>query len=204
MKQVDPATIIDNITGFMIYFVPGYIFWTVYNFVAVRPREGTPEYLIIKSIAASFILNISLQRLEVITRWTYLNQYYSMILVAAAVFWGALCGAFRKSEKLAKNASSILKHDFDDDLFFRLWRDTKKATVVGVILRNQETKQIIIGQLLRVQEYFKREPVITLAFYQILDNNGSTIIENYEGVEGIEISIRYTASWIIETVKVER
>ena len=198
---MDPVTIIADITGFMIYFVPGYIFWTFYNFTAVRPRESTPEYLIIKSIATSYVLNISLQQVELATRCPCLKQYHSIILIFISVIMGALLGALRQSNKLVTICKSYFKRGFEDDLLFELWRDAKKNGVVCIRLRNQETKQIITGQLTRVQEYYKEEPVITLAFYQIWLDDEKMLIENFEHVEGIEISIRYTASWTIETMK---
>lgn len=198
---MDPVTIIADITSFMIYFVPGYIFWTFYNFTAVRPRESTPEYLIIKSIATSYVLNVSLQQLELITNSPYLKLYHSIILIFISVITGALWGALRQSNKLSTICKSYFKRGFEDDLLFELWRDSKKNGVVCIRLINQETKQIITGQLIRVQEYYKEEPVISLAFYQIWLDDGKTLIESFEHVEGIEISIRYTASWIIETIK---
>lgn len=202
---MDPVTIIANITGFMIYFVPGYIFWTFYNFTAIRPRESTPEYLIIKSIATSYVLNVSLQQLELVTGCPCLRQYHSIIILLISVTIGALWGALRQSKTLVRICKNYFKRGFEDDLLFELWRDAKKNIVVCIRLRNQETKQIITGQLIRVQEYYKEEPVISLAFYQIWLDDGKTLIESFEHAEGTEISIRYTASWIIEIInKIEK
>ena len=52
-----------------------------------------------------------------------------------------------------------------------------------------------------VQEHYKEDPVISLEFYQILQDEGKTIVEDFEHVEGAKISIQYTKDWIIEIVK---
>ena len=48
--------IIANITGFMTYFAPGYLFMSGYNYAACLERETEKEYLIIKSISISYLL----------------------------------------------------------------------------------------------------------------------------------------------------
>lgn len=200
-KTMDPVTIIDDITSFMIYFVPGYIFWTVYNFLAIRPRESSSEYLIIKSIAASYILNTFFQQVELLLERFCIQKYHTIIVIIASIIGGALCGILRQSNIFAKICREGFKRDFEDDLFFELWRKYKTNSIICIRLRNQETKQIITGQLVRVQEHYKEDPVISLEFYQILQDEGKTIVEDFEHVEGAKISIQYTKDWIIEIVK---
>ena len=48
--------VIANITGFMTYFAPGYLFISEYNYAACLERETEKEYLIIKSISISYLL----------------------------------------------------------------------------------------------------------------------------------------------------
>ena len=191
--------IIANITGFMQYFVPGYIFWTVYNFFAIRPRESTIEYLIIKSIAFSFILCCIIQVLSVY--FPCIKSYVAMVLAGAALICGVAFGLLRKSRRLDSFLEKLFHRTFEEDSYLLdKWKNVENIRGVLVRLTNIEKEIVITGQLKAVRDYNNKEPLISIAYYKIYENGDQNPISNFAKFDVAEISFRLTAEWLMEAI----
>ena len=80
---MNPIEVINNISDFMKYFAPGYIFLTFYNLGSLSQREDKAEYLFIKCITASFCLVEFSAFLCDKIKWLQAIGTFILVLIAA-------------------------------------------------------------------------------------------------------------------------
>ena len=173
MTIIDWVTyLIENIPKIISYVVYGYVFLVAYYWISFKDNKDFNN-LLIKSIAASYLLtsiyNLLIERNNVI----FSNEYYKVI------------SYFTVSAVLGFIIGKIVSHRWFNLLLHKLhigrttneniWDDViKPYTWICVHMKDGSS---YLGQY-RYGEPFKSEPIIVLATYQKLDKDNDVVIDN--------------------------
>ena len=89
------VNILANITGFITYFAPGYIFISCYTYSSCSQRETEKEYLVLKCVSLSYLLYVTSG---------YFGEFYhiensliQVITFISAILLGLLFGRLRRT-----------------------------------------------------------------------------------------------------------
>lgn len=173
MTIIDWITyLIENIPKIISYVVYGYVFLVAYYWISFKDNKDFNN-LLIKSIAASYLLtsiyNLLIEKYNVI----FSNEYYMVI------------SYFTVSAVLGFIIGKIVSHRWFNLLLHKLhigrttneniWDDViKPYTWICVHMKDGSS---YLGQY-RYGEPFKSEPIIVLATYQKLDKDNDVVIDN--------------------------
>lgn len=154
------------------YFVPGYVFISVYNHVAWRYCKRGLRHILLSSIVVSFVLkNI----FDIVFSW-YFDEPTSLYTVSiflfsiATAYLLAVLGRSRTWDSVC----NILKIDRTQSDC--IWNDVfKRDAWVRVYLKDGITTYL--GQIVTCEEN-SREPIIILGRYQLISTDGEIIIDN--------------------------
>lgn len=196
--------LIRSITEFMRYLAPGFIFLGCMNFASCRKREERVEYLIISSIALSFVISTFSSTIVGVLSY-YDERFYlfsniwfsvqSMLSLALSVFLGLAAGMLLRT-KQANRLSQVLFHRDFRDVFFVYLKDelTKEYAALFVRIKQKNDPCIYVGQIERVLNPIEK-PVIILFNYACYDEKGRKtahrdgecrFLVNYEDIESFE------------------
>lgn len=168
--------IISNITGFITYFVPGYIYISCFNYTACRSREPEIKYLIIKSIAISYLFYVIISSIG-----NYFNIELLVVQLITFIFAsivGLILGRLSRTKCINKISLSLFKREIENNLFVNLWEEAnKKECVIHVEITMKDCNLIYKGQIFKVSSY-NDDPEITLIYYTCLDSNNNLISDN--------------------------
>lgn len=154
------------------YLVQGYIFLVAYYWISFKDNNDFTN-LIIKSIAASYILKILFDKACSLTEIVFENDInYMICLIGISAVLGFLIG---------KVTTHRWFNMFLDKLHigrttnFNIWDDViKPYTWVRVFMKDGSS---YMGQY-KYGEPFKSEPIIVLSTYQKLDKDTDIVIDN--------------------------
>ena len=181
--------VIANITGFMTYFAPGYIFISGFNYAACLERETEKEYLIIKSISISYLLYTVASYIG-----DKLNVEILLIQVLTFIFailLGLIFGRIHRAKWANQVSLSFFKREMTNNMFVELWeRASDENAVVCVTLTMKDNSGIYEGQIYKVSSYNKN-PDILLSYYICYDNS-MKIISDYSNTENVSLLVRYS------------
>ncbi len=164
--------LIKNIPEIISYVVYGYIFLVAYYWVTFKDNKDFNN-LLIKSIAASYLLTSSFNIIVTKFKITFIDDSYRVIsyFVASAIL-GFIVG-------------KLISHRWFNSLLHilhigrttneNIWDDIiKPYTWVRVFMKDGTS---YLGQY-RYGEPFKSEPIIVLATYQKLSQDAEIVIDN--------------------------
>lgn len=168
--------LIDNIPKIISYVVYGYIFLVAYYWISFKDNKDFNN-LLIKSIAASYLLtsicNLLIEKYNIIFR----NEYYKVISYFAI---SAILG-FATGKIISHRWFNLLLHKLHIGRTTNenIWDDViKPYTWVRVFMKDGSS---YLGQY-RYGEPFKSEPIIVLATYQKLDKDTDIVIDNSQNM----------------------
>lgn len=167
--------IIKNVTGFISYFAPGYIFLSCYCYASCLEREAQTEYLVIKCISISYIvLTVS----QIIGRaLNFANLGVQTISFILAMLVGFALGLFRRSLRANQISLKLLKREVSNSIFLDLWeRANENNAVVYVVLTLKDEKRILEGQIAKIIS-LNSNPALQLAYYKILDSSNKLVYD---------------------------
>lgn len=187
MSSIIP--VIENITGFMTYFVPGYIFLFTFCYASSLPLEKQIEYLIIKCISLSYILFTVSQFIGRKNNSTELGiQIICFILAAAS---GCILGSLHRSQLFKELSSIFFNRDPLNDFFVNVSEYTKDDDVaVFTVITLKDNKGICQGQLGQVMS-INNTSALQLEYYEWLSAD-STIICDQTNTDNAGIVILYS------------
>jgi len=194
--------IINNLNLIIQFFVPGYILISIYSFTSYHYREKEVHYLIINSIAISYLLVLLSTLLCMIP---FLGQISSNLLATIlAVLLGYILGRLVRNERVNKLICCFFNRDTIENLFLRYYNyqhgkniGSRPCLNIRFKLRNSDT--IYEGQLSSVLDP-SIDPLLIVQYYKISDEK--TVYDfrdsNYKNME---LSVRYSDIEYLEVHK---
>ncbi|MBE6949516.1 MAG: hypothetical protein E7456_06690 [Ruminococcaceae bacterium] len=181
--------IIAGITGFMQFFVPGYVFMSCYDFASCSKREEHAHYLIIKSIAISFVFSLIVRLIS-----TYVTLSDELLLVLdllTAAVLGLIFGRLHRSKWVKAVANFLFKRGFANSEFAELWETAlaEKHQAVCLLLSLKSDDNTYEGQLDTVISV-NTNPKIFLTNYICTAPDG-TVLCDYSNDPDYKMVIRY-------------
>ena len=179
MKTISWITdLINNIPELLNYFVPGYIFISIYNFMLLKKanvQEG--NFIILKSIAISYILKTLYDK--IITQWEIEVLYVEIdpllnviILLFISLILGYLLGLIGYSPVANK---FLLRFGIHRTVKENIWANViKKGHYIRVF--KKDYSKSYCGQC-TFYENDTREPIIVLSRYVIYNDNAEVICD---------------------------
>jgi len=181
--------IINNVTSFITYFVPGYIFISCFNFISCKNRDSDIKYLVIKSISISYVIHFIVNTLGT-------NYGWSPIIIQITTFAVALILGFVSGRVIRTNfcnnfSLKLFRRELETNFFVRLWEESYKNNyVVKAIIKTTNDNIVYDGQIKRVNSY-NTDPEIVLVYYTSYDNKNNIIEEQIDNDNAATI-IRYS------------
>lgn len=163
--------LIDNIPYVLSFVIPGYILLSTYYWVSFVDSKNFNN-LIIKSVAASYILGIVFDFIFEMINLTILPEQRVILLSITALLLGVILGKLCHSTVF--NNILLKLHIYrttNDDFWMDVFKDN---TWVRVFLKDGKS---YLG-LYKYGQPNKDEPIIALSMYQKLDEEGHVIIDN--------------------------
>lgn len=181
--------IISNITAFITYFAPGYIFISCFNYAACLQRETEKEYLIMKSISISYLFCVLINWIGTLLK---LNTIVIQVFIFIAVILsGLLLGRIHRSQWANNLSLSLFKREMTNNLFVELWENANdNNSIVCVTLTMKNNLGIYEGQIYKVSSY-NNNPEILLAYYICYDCN-MQVISDYSNNENANLLVHYS------------
>ncbi len=181
--------IIANITGFMTYFAPGYLFMSGYNYAACLERETEKEYLIIKSISISYLLYTMASYIGV--KLNIEALLIQVITFISAILFGLILGRMHRTRWANQLSLILFKREMTNNFFVELWeRARDEDSIVCVTLTMKDNISIYEGQLYKVSSYNKN-PEILLSYYTCYDNERK-VVSDYSNAENVNLLVHYS------------
>lgn len=196
--------LIKSIIEFMRYFAPGFIFLGCMNFASCKKREERVEYLIISSIAISFIIStISGYIVGVLSHYNgriylFSDIWFSVqaaVSIALSIFLGLTAGMLRRRRRINRLLQALFHRDFRNDFFVYLKDEmTKEYGTLFVRIKRRNDPCIYVGQIERVLNPIEK-PVLIMFNYACYDEKGRKtahrdgeyrFVVNYEDIESFE------------------
>lgn len=163
--------LIDNIPYILSFVIPGYILLSTYYWVSFADSKNFNN-LIIKSVAASYILGVVFDFIFNRIHLTILPEQRIILLSITALLLGVILGELCHSTVF--NNILLKLHIYrttNDDFWMDIFKDN---TWVRVFLKDETS---YLG-LYKYGQPNKDEPIIALSMYQKLDDEGHVIIDN--------------------------
>lgn len=163
--------LIDNIPYILSFVIPGYILLSTYYWVSFADSKNFNN-LIIKSVAASYILGVVFDFIFNRIHLTILLEQRIILLSITALLLGVVLGELCHSTIF--NNILLKLHIYrttNDDFWMDVFKDN---TWVRVFLKDGKS---YLG-LYKYGQPNKDEPIIALSMYQKLDDEGHVIIDN--------------------------
>lgn len=168
--------LIGNIPTIISYVVYGYVFLVAYYWISFKDNKDFNN-LLIKSIAASYLLtsiyDLFIEKYNIV----FTNEYYKVICYFAI---SALLG-FAVGKALSHRWFNLLLHKL------HIGRTTNENIWDDIIMPytwlciHMKDGSSYLGQY-RYGEPFKSEPIIVLATYQKLDKDNDVVIDNSQDI----------------------
>jgi len=182
--------IITNITGFITYFAPGYIFISCFNYGACLQRETEKEYLIIKSISISYLFYVLISYIA--------NNIFSLDIIEtqvatfiSVVLLGLMLGRVHRMEWANKISVLFFRREMTNNIFVELWENANdNNSAIYVTLTMKDNLGIYEGQLYKVTSY-NSNPEILLSYYSCYDDN-MHVISNYSNIDNVNLLVCYS------------
>lgn len=187
--------IISNITGFITYFAPGFIFVNCFNYSSCLQRESEKEYLIIKSISISYLFYVLTSYM--CSKFNLSTLTIQAITFIEVVILGLAFGRIHRTEWANKISLFLFKREFTNNIFVELWENSNNSdSVVCVTLTMKNNLGIYEGQIYKVFSY-GINPEIILSYYVCYDYN-KNIISDFSNSENASLLVHYSDIYSIE------
>ena len=194
-------SVIELILGVLQLFVPGYVFLSCYSFVSCSKREDKAFYLIVKSVAISFIFSLIVALIEPVV--TLSDALLLTICLFVSAILGLVWGRLHRCKWVKSTANFLFKRGFSNSEFVELWETAinEGHQAVYLLLKLKNDDNTYEGQLDTVISV-NSDPKIFLANYICTAPDGSTVCDHtdnqdykmvikYEDIERFEF--RYAA-----------
>lgn len=189
--------LIANITSFITYFIPGYIFISCFNYTSCLPRESEMEYLFIKSISFSYIFYVATSFLG-----RKMNMSMSSIQVITfleVIVFGCVFGRLHRTEWVNKLSIFLFKRRMSNNIFVDIWEESNKNdTIVFAKLILKDNLGTYKGQIKKI-ELYNNDPAITLSYYSYCDANNEHICD-YSSMDHANVIVKYSEVQLFEYV----
>lgn len=193
MKTISWITdLIKNIPELLNYFVPGYIFISIYNFMLLKKANvQESNFIILKSIAISYILKTLYDK--IITQWEIEVLYVEIdpllnvtILLFISLILGYLLGLIGYSSVANK---ILLRFGIHRTVKENIWANViKKGHYIRVF--KKDYSKSYCGQCI-FYENDTREPIIVLSRYVIYNDNAEVICDySNNGTASIVLNLK--------------
>lgn len=181
--------VIANITGFITYFAPGYIFTSCFNYVACLEREREKEYLFIKSISISYFFYTITSYIG--TKLNLEDLLIQVITFISAILLGLIFGRIHRTKWANQVSLFLFEREMTNNIFVELWEEANsKDAIVCVTLTMKNNIDIYEGQISKVSSY-NNNPEILLSYYSCYDKN-MNIISDYSDTENTNLLVHYS------------
>lgn len=185
----DITEFINGLPNILSNVVFGFVFISVFHLVTRRHNDSNKKYLIMCSIAISFILKLIFNG---VIHCTGLNikidtalYYFILLLLTILVAYGI--GRIVDADWFDKVLEKI---GIDHTVRPTIWDDAiKNYTKATIVLRSQP--QFVYSGQIKLVEEDEREPIIVLCYYQIFDKNANKAITNYSTDDKKTIMLNY-------------
>ena len=166
--------ILNGITVFAQYFVPGYIFLSCFYFSsAIKNKDGI-EIQLIKSVTFSYIIFTASYYLANFT-FGFLKGFEIVLSIVISSFLGLLFGRLRKTKLILKPMQCLFKRQTSDNYYVNLWEESiANNEIVLLKIRIKDDPLTFFGQLYRVTSPFG-DTSLELKYYQCKDAEGKII-----------------------------
>lgn len=187
--------IVSNITGFITYFAPGFIFVNCFYYASCLQRETEKDYLIIKSISISYLF-------YVLTSYMFSRFNLSILTIQAITFievviLGLMFGRIHRTDWANKLSLFLFKREFTNNMFVELWEISNNCSaVVCVTLTMKDNLGIYEGQIYKVFSYGSNQEIL-LSYYVCYDYN-KHVISDYSSFENSYLLVHYSDIQAIE------
>ena len=161
--------IIEHLSDFLIFFIPGYVLLSVYNYLSNYQRENNTEHLLIKSIVGSYFISI------ICDYFFYpVNSLRKPVTTFIfALVLGVIIGLLSRLTILDRFFDLFSKTPSKD-----IWQDLNRKSIghtcVIANLKLLNDSVYYRGQI-KLIESFERDPLIVLTYYICYNANGKLL-----------------------------
>lgn len=191
--------ILNGITVFAQYFVPGYIFLSCFYFSsAIKNKDGI-EIQLIKSVTFSYIIFTASYYLANFT-FGFLKGFEIVLSIVISSFLGLLFGRLRKTKLILKPMQCLFKRQTSDNYYVNLWEESiANNEIVLLKIKLKDHSLTYFGQLYRVTSPFD-DTYLELKYYQCKNAEGN-LIHDFSDDDSKSIIIDYDSIKVSETQK---
>lgn len=199
-KMEELIKILNGITVFAQYFVPGYIFLACFYFSsAIKNKDGI-EILLLKSVTLSYVIFTTCYYLANVI-FSFLNGLEIVLSIFLSSVLGLLFGRLRKTKLIIRPIQFLFKRQTSDNYFINLWeKSIANNEIVCLKINLKDAPLTYLGQLYRVNAPFDNTS-LELKYYQCKDAKGNlisdfsyddnqSIIIDYNSIKASEINIK--------------
>lgn len=122
--------IIENITGFITYFAPGYILLYCFYFTSCLSREADEQHLMIKSIALSYVLFVCTDFLAG-DLLGFSDEQVRLLVLLLAVFTGWAAGKIHRSDLINRAALLLFGREFSRNIYVEIIEKAEQIKRIG-------------------------------------------------------------------------
>lgn len=193
-------SILNGITVFAQYFVPGYIFLVCFYFSsAIKNKDGI-EIILIKSVTLSYIIFTTCFYLANFT-FSFLKGLEIVLSILLSCVLGLWFGRLRKTKLIIWPIQFLFKRQTSDNYFVNLWEESiANNEIVCLKIKLKDDPLTYLGQLYRVTAPFDNTS-LEIKYYQCKDANGNlisdfsyddnqSVIIDYNSIKMSEINIK--------------
>ncbi len=170
-------TLIEHLTEFLLYVVPGYLFLSVYRYILYKDENTVSQTanILLNSVIASFVLFPLYNGLLFFAHltWETSDYLYLIYVFCFSVLAGYVSVKIVTSHKISE-AFTLFR--ISRTIHQNIWDDVLKPDMwVRIWLKDSDKSYY--GQV-KYRENYGREPLIVLEYYQFLDGNATAIVDH--------------------------
>jgi len=170
-------TLIEHLTEFLLYVVPGYLFLSVYRYILYKDENTVSQTanILLNSIIASFVLSPLYNGLLSLfhSNWGTTDYPYLIYVFVFCVLTGYLSAGAITSQKASRLFEAV---KINRTVHQNIWNDVLKPDM-WIRIWLKESDKSYYGQV-KYRENYGREPLIVLEHYQFLDEHATAIIDH--------------------------
>ena len=170
-------TLIEHLTEFLLYVVPGYLFLSVYRYILYKDENTVSQTanILLNSIIASFVLSPLYNGLLSLfhSNWGTSDYTYLIYVFVFCVLTGYLSASTITSRKASMLFEAV---KINRTVHQNIWNDVLKPDM-WIRIWLKESDKSYYGQV-KYRENYGREPLIVLEYYQFLDEHATAIIDH--------------------------
>nr|WP_295274942.1 hypothetical protein [uncultured Blautia sp.] len=185
MKIMD---VINDISNFIQYFAAGYLFFCTYNYIGCLQREEHTEYLIVKGITASFILNSFVT--FIVNKVGKGQEYYYLVLIFTACISGIVLGILRRTKLYRNLIKKVFHRTITDNILTLMYFEAANRECLCLRFRVSGSDSYYEGQIDEISSIYQ-DPIIILKYYVIRDRNRN-VINDFSKCDRVQLIIKWS------------